>query len=206
MKREMVDRFFLEVSRYWKHPTQVFLLGGAGALILGGARPTLDVDFEVRFVSHAPAPWDDFEEAVRKASLKTGLGAQYAESVERWSSLTLLDYRRHARRVGSFGAIEVRVLEPEYWSIGKMGRYWDQDIQDMRTVFRRQRPDPMRLSRIWSKAIAQSPKSTQLALARRQALHFFQTFGKEIWGDSFPSASVQRLFVPKAKSARKSDA
>lgn len=161
--------------------------------MLGGVRPTLDVDFEVRFRS-AKATWEDFTAAVRGVTANTGIGAQYAESVERWSPLTLLDYRRHTRRVKRFGAIDVRVLEPAYWSIGKMGRYWDQDVQDMLAVFRRHKPDPLALARLWHRAIRRSPKSTQLALARRQALHFFGTFGRKIWGSSFSMEPIQRVF------------
>lgn len=161
--------------------------------MLGGVRPTLDVDFEVRFRS-AKATWEDFTAAVRGVTANTGIGAQYAESVERWSQLTLLDYRRHTRRVKRFGAIDVQVLEPAYWSIGKMGRYWDQDVQDMLAVFRRHKPDPLALARLWHRAIRRSPKSTQLALARRQALHFFGTFGRKIWGSSFSMEPIQRVF------------
>ncbi len=193
MKSQDVNRFFQELSRQWRYPTRVLLIGGAGALLMGGARPTLDVDFEAQFLS-TEGSWEPFEEAVRKVSEKTGIGAQCAESIERWSELTLLNYRRHSRKVGRFGAIEVRVLEPEYWSIGKIGRYWDQDIQDMIAVFKRQKPDPVRLAQVWAKAIARSPKSTQLALVRRQAIHFFRTSGKEIWGDALPLGKINALF------------
>jgi hypothetical protein len=193
LKPQDVKRFFQELSRQWRHPTRLLLIGGAGALLMGGARPTMDVDFEVQFLS-TEGSWELFEEAVRKVTEETGIGAQCAESIERWSELTLLDYRRHSRRVGRFGAIEVRVLEPEYWSIGKIGRYWDQDIQDMIAVFKRQKPNPVRLAQIWARAISRSPKSTQLALVRRQALHFFRTSGTEIWGKTLPLEKVNTLF------------
>lgn len=193
MNKEKVEHFFRELSKEWKHPVEISLLGGAAALLMGGARPTLDVDFEVRFLSEK-ASWEKFQQAVQRVTQKTGLGAQCAESIERWSQLTLMDYRKHTKPVGVFGAIRVRILEPEYWSIGKVGRYWDQDVQDMLVVFKRHKPDPMKLARLWAKAIAKSPKSTQLALVRRQALHFFQTFGKQIWGDPFPLESIQKLF------------
>ena len=193
LKPQDVERFFQELSLHWKRPTRVLLIGGAGALLMGGVRPTMDVDFEVQFLSRGGS-WEPFEEAVRKVREGTGIGAQCAESIERWSELTLLDYRRHSRPVGRFGKIEVRVLEPEYWSIGKIGRYWDQDIQDMIAVFKRQKPDPLRLAQIWAQAIARSPKSTQLALVRRQTLHFFQTSGKEIWGNTLPLERINALF------------
>ena len=193
MKKKDVDRFFSELSREWSHPTRILLIGGGEALLLGGARPTLDVDFEVKFLA-AGLSWDEFVQAVQRVTARTGIGAQYSESIERWGELTLLDYRRHTRPVGVFGEVELRVLEPAYWSIGKMGRYWDQDIQDMIAVFKREKPDPRSVARVWARAIAQSPKSTQLMLSRRQALHFFKVFGKEIWGQAFSSEPIQKLF------------
>ena len=160
---------------------------------MGGSRPTLDVDFEVH-ISASGDSWERFEAKVRQVSARTGIGAQFAESVERWSQLSFLDYRRHARRFRKFGALEVRILEPAYWSIGKIGRYWDQDIQDMRAVFRKQRPAPAQVARVWIRALASSPKSSQLALVRRQAAHFFKTYGKEIWGEVFALEPVLGMF------------
>ena len=189
MRAQEVEKFFKELSKEWAQPARILLIGGAGALLMGGSRPTLDVDFEVR-ISVSGGSWERFEAKVREVSARTGIGAQFAESVERWSQLSFLDYRRHTRRFRRFGAMEVRILEPAYWSIGKIGRYWDQDIQDMRAVFRKQRPDPVQIARVWARALARSPRSNQLALVRRQAVHFFKTYGKEIWGDRFNSESV----------------
>lgn len=199
MKRQQVERFFQELSKRWKFQTRVLLLGGAEALVLGGTRPTLDVDFEVRFLSQKSS-WEEFNKVAREASVHTGIGAQYAESVERWSQVTLLDYRRHTRLLGRFGTIEVRILDTEYWSIGKIARYWDQDIQDMLAVFQREKPDPLRVARVWAKAIAHSPRSTGLDLTKRQVLHFFRTFGKGIWGPSFDVKPIEKLFHPGSLS------
>ena len=193
MKREDVGRFFSELSKRWTIPTEILLLGGAGALVMGGNRPTMDVDFEVHIRSRA-ASWEAFARVVAGVSEKTGIGAQYAESIDRWSQIALGDYRRHTLPVSRFGSLKVRVLQPEHWSIGKIARYWDQDIQDMIAVFSRRRPDPAAVARVWAQAIARSPKSTQLALVRRQALHFFRTFGGQIWGPSFRSETVESQF------------
>ena len=48
MKRQDLDQFFRELSARWRYPTRILLIGGAGSLVLGGVRPTFDVDFEVR--------------------------------------------------------------------------------------------------------------------------------------------------------------
>ncbi len=104
MEKEDVRRFFNELSQGWSQPTRVLLLGGAAALLLGGRRPTMDVDFEVQ-IPPDQGLWDAFEEAIQEVRKKTGIAAQYAESIERWSQLTFLDYRKTSRSFGLFGKI-----------------------------------------------------------------------------------------------------
>ncbi|MBI3332524.1 MAG: hypothetical protein HYZ93_00325 [Candidatus Omnitrophica bacterium] len=196
MTRREVEEFFHELSREWKRPARILLIGGAGALMMGGSRPTSDVDFEVRILSRGDF-WEEFSAKVREVSARTGIGAQFAESVDRWSQISFLDYRRQTRPLRKFGTIEVRLLEPAYWSIGKIGRYWDQDIQDMVAVFGEKRPFPLELARVWARALERSPRSTQLGLARRQALHFFRTYGRKIWGGSFRMEPVEEALAPR---------
>ena len=64
----------------------------------------------------------------------------------------------------------------------------------MLAVFKRHKPNPVTLARLWAKAIASSPKSTQLNLVKRQALHFFRTFGKQIWGENLSLETIEALF------------
>jgi hypothetical protein len=138
---------------------------------------------------------------VRGASAETGIYVQYSESVERWSQLAWLEYREHTRLFKRFGPVEVRVLNPPYWSIGKIGRYWDQDVADLVAVFTRQPPDALALATLWSRVLRASPQSTLLASVRRQALHFFETHGAAIWGPTLPLERIKPLFTPPAPRA-----
>lgn len=191
-----LERFFEDLASRWPHPTTILLTGGAGAFVLGGSRPTDDVDFEVRF--HKPeTSWEAFAAEVKNTSEQTGIGAQYAESIDRWSQITLLDYRDHTTLVKRYGAIEVRVLNPLYWSIGKISRFYDQDAQDLIAVFRQHQPDPIAVARLWARTLRESPRSTQLKLTLDHALYFFKMHGKAIWGEAFSMASIQEVFSPK---------
>ena len=203
MQRKHLRQFFRALGEAWPHKTTVLVTGGAAALLLGGARPTDDVDFEVRFHTSG-ASWEAFTTAVQRVSESTKIGAQYAESIDRWTQITLLDYRSHAQRMGRFGAIEVRLLDPIYWSIGKVSRYEDRDIQDLIAVFRRHQPDPAAVARLWHRALRKSPKSTHLRLTLKQALHFFRTHGKRIWGPRFSLATVEAMLsaAPRSRSKR----
>jgi len=190
-----LEQFWERLAAVWPHPTTVYLTGGAAALVLGGARPTRDIDFEVQF--HSPRPnWEAFASAVDAVSQATGIGAQYAESIDRWSQVTFLDYREHTRPVRRFGQLEVRVLDLLHWSIGKISRFYDQDAQDLIAVFKRHRPDPLKVATLWERALRASPKSTQLRPTREQALYFFRTHGRRIWGKQFSLEAVEAVFSP----------
>ncbi len=80
-----------------------------------------------------------FFQGVGKKNLRTGIAAQYAEDIDRWSSIALMDYKKHVYLYQRFGSIEVCLMEPAYWAIGKLSRYLDQDIQDLAHVFKKTR-------------------------------------------------------------------
>src|SRR5206468_1685546 len=106
--------------------------------------------------------------------------------------------RRHTLSYRKFGPLEVSLLDPAYWSIGKMTRYLDSDIRDMRQVFKKRRISPARLARIWGKALKKSPRSAALGQFRKQAEHFIKTYGRKIWGKRFKNDNMLRGFYKEA--------
>jgi hypothetical protein len=108
--------------------------------------------------------------------------------------ITLLDYKKGTTLYKRYGKLAVRVLDPAYWSIGKMTRFIDPDIQDMIQVFRKKKTPVLRLAKVWGRALKESPRSTALAGFRRQVESFFESYGKKIWGESFDSVKVIRQF------------
>lgn len=190
MKLKDIDNFFNGLSKSFKSKADIILIGGAAAAVLGGARPTLDVDFEARLSN--PDEWEIFQQAVNDSVKKSGVNAQFAEEIERWSEITLLDYRQHKKLYKKFGNITVWILDSKYWSIGKIARYWDQDVQDILAVFKIEKPDPRETLQIWKRALGRSPKSSSLFLVKKQIIHFFSTHGKQIWGHKFDSSEITK--------------
>jgi len=188
-----LDLFCKTLSEEWPHPTEILLLGGAVGLVAGSNRPTRDIDFEVSFVSRH-ADWEGFESVIRRIKGKIGIDAQFSENVERWSMISFLDYSKHRRPFKRYGKINVFFLDPSYWSIGKVSRYWDQDIQDMIFVFSKYKVDPIRLARLWQKALKKSPRSDCLFSTKKQMHDFFKTYGQKIWGRSCPLEKILPLF------------
>jgi len=193
MKPLDVDAFFSQLSQTYKSKAEIVLIGGAAAAILGGTRPTQDVDFEVKLAK--PSEWEIFQQAVIDTVKKTGIKAQFAEKVEQWSQITLLDYREQKRLYKKFNQITVWVLDPIYWSIGKIARYWDQDVQDILAVFKVAKPNAWEVAKVWKKALVKSPKSSLLFLVKNQIKHFFINHGKTVWGPNFDGAEIiKKLF------------
>jgi hypothetical protein len=147
-----------------------------------------------RFFLVLAKDWGAFEKAVHQAESETGIGTQFSENIDRWSQVSYLDYRKHLKKYKKFQQIEVFLLNPYFWSIGKITRYWDSDIQDMIAVFKKEKVDPVQLAKLWRQALQQSPRSTELFLTKQHVVQFFTTYGARIWGDSFSLLDIKKFF------------
>ena len=192
LRLETIDRFFQTLAAEWPHPTQILLIGGAVALIVGSNRTTEDIDFEATL--DRGARWEDFEATLRKIEEGLKIRLQFSESIERWSMISFLDYTRHRVPYKRYGKINATFLKPSYWAIGKVSRYLDQDVQDMVLVFLKDKTDPVRLAKLWRRALDESPDSSQLFNVKKQMSHFFKTHGPGIWGKSLPLDKILPLF------------
>jgi len=133
MSPEQIDRFFRTLAKEVQTSTTVILTGAAAGSLLGHVRASADVDFAILTGSDDAARWQQVEAAIARVERLTKIQAQYAEDIDRWSSISLLDYRRHARRYRRFGTLDLRILDPPYWAIGKLSRYLPQDREGQRT-------------------------------------------------------------------------
>src|SRR5438094_115547 len=138
MKISDVQKFFMELDRRIKTPLRVVLTGGAAAVLQGVKRATHDIDFELtlkRPRRAGPAEsWDAIEKAIEETGRVTGVVPQYAEDIDRWSAITLPS--KNSTRYRQIGKVEVRILSPDLWAIGKLTRYLSSDIGDLRTVLK----------------------------------------------------------------------
>ena len=181
----LINRFFKILAGRLDQETYVLLTGAAAANILGQVRPSMDIDFAVRIKRGNRQAWMKMEEAIQKAVQMTGIHANYAQDIDRWGLISLMDYLKHTLPYQRFGTIKVEVLAPAYLSIGKMTRYLAPDIQDMIHVFRKQRTSHLLLSRTWGLALRKSPKSTALFHFQKQVEDFIRRYGRKIWGKQF---------------------
>lgn len=194
MTPRTIDRFFQTLAEEFSRPATIIVTGAAAGALWGHIRPSQDVDFAVQLVGSRPPQWEQFQAAVDRTVERTGLQVNYAEDIDRWGSITLLDYRRHTVPHRRFGTLNVRLLDPVYWSIGKLARYFDVDVHDVVSVLKRTRVPPTSVIRVWGQALRASPRSTAVIQFRNQVEHFLRTYGRVIWGRQFDPDTALRQF------------
>ncbi len=189
MNKAQVERYFKILGDIYPKKCRIILTGAAAGALYGRVRATMDVDFAAQ-----AEDWGRFSKAIDEASRRTGIAAQYAEDIDRWSSITLMDYDKHTYLHRRFGLVQLRLMEPSYWAIGKLSRYLDPDIQDLVKVFKKTKTRWQDVACIAGKALRQSPKSTALFLFRRQTEDFLRRFGPKIWGKALDTGKAVSLF------------
>lgn len=186
MDRRRIDKFFRVLGQNTRRITRskikVILTGAAAGNLLGGNRPSIDIDFAIvcdrRYFKNV-------EEIMKKVCDITGIVVNFSEDIDRWSQITFLGYKKHTLFYRTFGNVVVTILSPAYWSIGKITRYLDPDIDDLVKVFKKNRISPMRLAQLWGEAVLKSPRSSVCFAFRMHVEHFFKTYGRSIWGRDF---------------------
>ncbi|HXU07174.1 MAG TPA: hypothetical protein VN903_39745 [Polyangia bacterium] len=213
MTRKRIEHFFAVLAHELQRPARAYVTGAAAAALWGRVRPSVDVDLGIELVSRSAdrvQTWQAIETAMERTKRLTGIPANFAEDIDRWGMITLLDYRRTSRRYRRFEQLDVRLLHPTNWSIGKLTRFLDSDIRDVTEVFRAQKIQPAAAARIWGRALRASPASTTQFQFRRNVEHFFAHQGPAIWGRTFDPASAVRAFEraasrPGAKARDRGD-
>ncbi len=194
MNPRQIDRFFHVLAQELPQSARVIVTGAAAGSLWGCVRPSVDIDFAIQLFRRGRKGWSQVDAAVDRAVTLTGISANYAEDIDRWGLISLLDYRRRTTLYRKFSNLEVRLLDPAYWSIGKITRYLDPDVQDLVAVLTRRRVPAAQLIRVWARALRASPPSTARSRFRQQAEHFLRTYGRTIWGKRFDSDRTVRQF------------
>ncbi len=198
MTPQEIDRFFRTLSRQWDGPLKVILTGAAAGAVWGCVRPSVDIDFAVEPAGKGERVWRGIEEALRRTTALTGIPANYAQDIDRWGQISLLDYKRHASVYKRFGSVRVYTLEPAYWSIGKVTRYLDPDIEDLVAALSRRKVPARRLAGLWGEALRKSPPSAERFQFRRHVEDFLRAYGRKIWGAAFDPQPVLKEFYRRA--------
>ena len=195
MDPKVIDRFFQILTEEFDQPATVILTGAAAGSLLGNIRASRDIDFAVQPARRDARTWERLAAAIERTMQQVGIEVNYAEDIDRWSSITLLDYRRHTTAYRQFGALQVRILDPIYWSIGKLARYLALDIHDVVAVLKRHGVPLSRALAVWGRALRSSPKSAALFQFRSHVEHFLRTYGRAIWGRAFDEEDAVQRFA-----------
>lgn len=195
MNQNQIDKFFQALSQRLKEVTtgkiKIILTGAAAGILLGGNRPSIDIDFDLncnkRYLK-------DVEDAIKQTSDITGIAVNFSEDIDRWSQITFLDYKKHTIPYKTFGVVEVSILSPSYWSIGKITRYLDTDVDDLVKVLKSNSIPPVELAALLGEALLKSPRSSASFAFRMHVEHFFKTYGKSIWGENYNQNECLEVF------------
>jgi hypothetical protein len=198
MTPRQIDDFFRTLAGELDEPATAYLTGAGAGAIYGRIRPSLDVDFalEIRRKNRLPA---EVEAAVARATRLTAIPANFAADIDRWGMISLLDYKRRAHVYRRYGRLTVKILDPLHWSIGKLTRYLDPDIEDVVQVFRRQRVPALAAAGLWGRALRASPASDAQWQFRRQVEAFLGRHGRRVWGRAFDAATSVKAFHRAAR-------
>ena len=191
MNRRQIERFLTILAAQLGRPARAYVTGAAAGALWGRVRPSLDIDLGLELRSGKDRSWTIVQAAVDRTSQLTGIPASVAEDIDRWGMITLLDYRKSSRLYRRFGKLEVRLLHPATWAIGKLTRRLDPDVRDIVEVLRRLSVPWGKSVRTWGTALRASPASTAQFRFRLNVEAFLTDSGPAIWGKSFePRAAI----------------
>ncbi len=198
MDIRQIEQFFKIIDAEFRQDAKAILTGAAAGTIWGSTRPSMDIDFAIEISKQSEADWLRLESAIKKAIDKTGIQANYAEDIDRWGMVTLLNYKSNTKLYKKYSHLTLMVLDPAFWSISKMTRFIDPDIHDMIQVFRKKKISPAKPAEVWGRALKKSPRSTTLIRFRRQVESFFESYGTKIWDREFNSSKAINQFHKSA--------
>lgn len=181
MSPRTIDLFFEALDRELGLSAAVIITGAACGSLMGHIRPSFDIDFEIQFAKKNAQAKAKLELAIDRAAKLAGVTVNYSENIGGWSRVSYLDYRRTALLYKTIGRLRVKLISPEYWTIGKMARFLELDIQDMVNIIRKKKLRPERLIQIWARAIHASDLSLELGEFRDHVVYFLTRYGRKIW-------------------------
>jgi len=109
------------------------------------------LDFQVSFKKKSSSFSQVFQVAIEAVAKETGIAAQYDAAIESWSSISWPQARPKSRLYRNFGPVEVRILDPLWWAVGKLARYLKYDISDLVIVLKATHTKPEVAAKVWGK-------------------------------------------------------
>ena len=195
MQRALIHRFFKELNQELKRPADVILTGAAAGSLLGVGRSSLDIDFQIKILPGKKRT-NSFEvrNAIQRAAEKIGIAVNYSEDIGHWSMIDLMDYEKTSLPCPRVGQLHIRIMAPGHWTIGKMARFLEVDIQDVQRIIKRREIKSGDLIPLWGRAFRSSRLSLELGIFRRNVAYFIKRYGKRVWGKKFGTEKGIALF------------
>ena len=178
MNKRQIDLFFKTLDQKLAARANVILTGASAGSLMGHIRPSFDIDFEIRLQKKTPGLKAKLETAINQAAQIAGVAVNYSESIAGWSRINYLNYRKTAIPYKTIGKLRIQLIAPEYWTIGKMARFYELDIQDMLKIIKKKKLKADTLIHIWVKAIRSSDLSLELGQFRDHVVYFLKHYAK----------------------------
>ena len=198
MNKIKIHAFFKRLDTNLKETATVIVVGASAASLMGHVRPSFDIDFEIRLKRHVRIKKIRLAKAIIQSAQETGVAVNFSENIGGWSMINYLDYRKTAVAYKHFGKLDVKIIEPAYWTIGKMTRFLELDVQDMVKIIRKKKIQPKRLIGIWAQAFKTSDLSLELGQFKDHVLYFLKSYSKKIWGKKIEVQSLIELFLKQS--------
>lgn len=176
MNKTKVRVFFKTFSKLQKSKIKIHLTGGIAAMYYGGVRPTEDIDFAISRSD------ENIVENLNKTSQSLGIPIQYSTDIQRWGMINIPNLNQGAQYQFSEGLVEVYCLAPEKWAVGKLSRFYEDDLKDLVKVFTEQKTALQKCLKYWKKALEESPDSSEKRLFENNIKYFLENYSKKIWG------------------------
>ena len=189
-----LDRFLEALASRIPIRAKVIITGGMEARVLGGTRPTADIDFGLVLRPADERSYPEFESVVRAVAEDLDVVVQFSSDIDRWSSIAIPPSKFRTLPYRRIGRLSAHLLDPACWAVYKLARYRESDIHDLVAVLKREQVAPLRLAGLCGASLRSSPRSTALHSFRKQVEHFFRKHGAAIWGNSFdPDPGIARF-------------
>ncbi len=197
MNKKKIHEFFKRLDRHLDQKATVIVVGAGAASLMGHVRPSFDIDFEIRLSRSTPAQKRKLAETILKTARETGVAVNFSENIGGWSMVSYLDYRKTALPYKEFGKLDVKLIEPCYWTIGKMTRFLELDIQDMVKIIRKKKIKPKRVISVWAQAFRSSDLSLELGQFKEHVLFFLKQYSKKLWGKEADPEKLSASFLKR---------
>lgn len=129
---KQLESFLQELGKRYPKSATLYLLGGSALVLLGGNRPTLDIDYVGIDI---PGLWDELQHLIDELASEMGLkvdAVPYQEMIP-----PLADAANRHIRVGEYGRIHVYIFDPYGIALGKLDRGFPSDLEDVVFLIRR---------------------------------------------------------------------